>query len=123
MSLILSASNGVTFHYGHTPAADTIATDTLPDPGTDKRWRIDEILYGYDITPAAAEELTIKLDGITATKTLPVSSDGTLKLTPYDMFGQDETAVVIALSAGGTGVSGYLNIQCTKTAAKTVAVT
>jgi hypothetical protein len=114
MASPLENSRGGEYTYYHYPAANTLATVTLADPGDSRQWRIVEILFGFDATPTSAVELAIQLDGATDIIKIPVADAGPKKLSPAGMFGQQGAQPVINLPAGGAGVTGYLSVQVQK---------
>lgn len=101
-------------HYWDHDNDNTAAVVTLSAPGSELVWRIIEIFYGYDTTPASATTLQIQLDGSQDVKKIPVTGAGANKLTPIGMFGQKNSDVVITLPAGGASVNGYLDVQAVK---------
>lgn len=85
------------------------AVVTLAAPASDRANVVDQVIAGFDDDPAAAVVLTIT-DG---TKTLyfPITKGGLAPVPLHAPFiGAKGAAVTITLPAGGSGVTGYLNV-------------
>jgi hypothetical protein len=96
------------------PGTNTDAVATI----TGNALKRQNVLYasaGYNATPAAPTELTIKF-GSTVKFILPVTAAGPIPLgTIQGLLSATGDNVTITLPAGGSGVKGYVNIgteQC-----------
>jgi hypothetical protein len=105
----------------HKPAADTIATKTLPARKTTRTptaaetvgsWCISGVYFGFDVAPAASEEFTIECPAATDHFAIPIGIAGVqnLDFSPALRFPAGK-AVVIALSADDGGAIGYVGFK------------
>lgn len=93
----------------HSPAADTAAVVTLPAV-TGGYNLVACVIWGYDGAPVGGGSLIIT-DG-TSTITVPIATPGPGKLELARPFAAViTTAITVTLAAGGTGVTGNLNVQ------------
>lgn len=106
----LSPADGqLVSRFRHWPDANTAAVLDLPAPATGTRWKVEEILFGYNAMPVAAAELAIQLDG-TDTIKIPIVVDGAHRYAPPGgLKGLEATAIKITLTADTGGAKGYLN--------------
>ena len=96
--------------FRHWPEANTAAEVELTAPATGRRWRIEEILFGYNL-PAPTGELAIQLDGADTIK-IPVVDDGPAQYAPAGgIEGLEATAIKVTLAADTGGAKGYLNVK------------
>lgn len=97
----------------HSPAANTAAVITLTAPGTGKAWVLRGICHSYSIPPAIGSgKITVAAGGTTIFEAT-VQQQGLMSvpgLSPDSEWVVDaNTAVVITLAAGGSGVTGDVN--------------
>lgn len=92
-----------------TPAVNTAATVTLAAPGSGKRHMITQIDWSYSGAPTNAT-LTINLGAETITYYVIVGGPGQL-FFDEGLFGDDNAAVVVTLSAAGASVSGSVVVH------------
>jgi len=105
-----SLPNGIHTYYWDWPAANTVAEIGIPAPGAGNVIVLDEILFGYNLTPIAATELAVALDGNDTIK-IPVTDPGAHRYPGTRLIGADGSAVKITLPADSGGAKGYLNVQ------------
>lgn len=94
-------------------ANNAAATVTKSAPATGLQWTWDSgIFFGYDGAPTGGL-LTLTVNGVVELQ-VPITSAGA-GFIPYDgpTTGGDAKAVVLNLSAGGSGVTGYCGfVRC-----------
>ena len=107
----LSLADGqLVSRFRHWPDANTAAEVELTAPAAGRRWKIEEILFGYNL-PVATGELAIQLDGADTIK-IPVVDDGPALYAPAGgIEGLEATAIKVTLSADTAGAKGYLNVK------------
>ncbi len=104
--------------YQYDTALNAVASVTFAAPGVGFHWAVHEIVASYDGVVAAAD---VTITGLEATWAheieVPASARG-LKGTAYHprgaLIGQDNTAVVVSIPAGGASVNGRLGAICRK---------
>lgn len=94
-----------TITAANTSAANAAATFTITAPGADNFTQLVSLYFGYGEAPTAGT-LTIAATGLTSI-VLPVTSAGAGFL-PMALRIPINTACTITLSAGGSGIVGYV---------------
>jgi hypothetical protein len=96
---------------GVNAGANTATVLVLPAPIGGLRWAITTISAGYNATPTASDpQLTVA--GVGITNPVPLEAAGP---APMPWFGSyPPGAVTITVPAGGSGVTGYLNVMATE---------
>jgi len=96
--------------YNHEPSSDTAAVVTLAAAGAGKRHAIASVAWSYDDDPTGGS-LTIT-DGGTAVFKVDITSKGPgfFNFFPPLLFSAN-SAVVATLAAGGSGISGIVNVN------------
>jgi len=87
-------------------ATNNAATAVIAAPGAGNYTQITDIYFGYSAAPSAGATLTISATGIT-TVILPVTSAGPGPIR-FPLRVPNNVATTITLSAGGSGVVGYV---------------
>ena len=87
-------------------SANAPATITYASAGDLKHKLEGWVLFGYDGDPAATGFLTITRQGIAPIK-IPVSKGGA-GFIPISIKTENEESLEISLSAGGSGIKGYV---------------
>lgn len=100
--------------FTHSPASDTAAVVTVPaQHGVHNE--INSLVFSYDRDPAAGAKLTIESPAGTEIWRTYVTAKGCGPI----LFGEGEAscksptrnaAIIVTLSAGGTGVSGSVSL-------------
>lgn len=91
----------------HVPASNTAASVTLAARPTGERYLIRTIECGYTADPTGGQ-VTI-YDVGTPIFSVPITKGGTLQLMP-DRIMSPASAVTVTLTAGGSGITGHLNV-------------
>ena len=96
---------------GVNTGANTATVLVLPALTGGLVWDISEIHAGYNATPTAADpQLTVAGTGIT--NPVPLKAAGP---APMPWLGKYPAgAVTITVPAGGSGITGYLNVSATE---------
>ncbi len=108
--VVSSQPSSATVIACHEPSSNTAAVVTLADPASDKQcWVVSGFSWSYDGAPTAGS-VTIT-DGTT-----PYKIDITAAGPGFVVFGTPKkfapnTAVTGTLAAGGSGVSGIINLD------------
>lgn len=104
-------ANPVGFKFGHAEATNAVASVTLPaDTASGRRLKITALDCGYDKPPAAGSLITVKSNASIIYR-LPITSEGAAPISPFGFMSNPGETLVAELSAGGSGVTGYLNIS------------
>jgi len=109
-----SYNNGIVSIFYDYPVANTKAEIVLPAPGSDYCWVIEDILYGFDVAPAAAKTLTIKFGAVSAIVHPVTAFDGKRYNPVGGLRGKSNEAVTITLAADSGGAIGYISAQVKK---------
>lgn len=94
----------------HSPASNTAAVVTLAAAGTTQARIVEQIVWSYDGNPTGGN-ITITNDG-TAIFDIDITAGGPGSITfPGDVLKSTANkALVITLAAGGSGISGNINV-------------
>jgi hypothetical protein len=87
-------------------ATNAAAIATISAPGAGNYTQLTDIYFGYSAAPSAGATLTVSATGIT-TVVLPVTSAGPGPIR-FPLRVPNNVATTITLSAGGSGVVGYV---------------
>lgn len=94
----------------HHPASNTAAVVTLAAPGAGFRYVLHGMQWSYDVTPTSGS-LGITINAVTKFAVdIVTAGPGGLGVT---LVGGINEAMVLTLTAGGSGVVGKINVQYT----------
>lgn len=104
-------ANPPSVKYGNAVATNAVASVTLPaDSNQGRRLRLLALDCGYDLPPAAGSLITLK-SNTDVIYQLPITSEGAAPINPLGFMSDPGETLVAELSAGGSGVKGYVNVS------------
>lgn len=102
-------ANSPASQFKTTSGTDSLLTLTFTaDTIQNRQFLLNTIHCGYDVKPAAGSVLTVK-SGVTTIFKLPLTEYGPAPLDMTGFYTHNGEDLVVTLSAGGSGVTGYLN--------------
>ncbi len=96
-------------NYVHAPAANTAATITLAAAGEGLAHFLPSIKWSYNATPSSGNLKVEDGSGVVVFNE-DITTDGA-GFFEVNIQGSANTALIITLSAGGSGVSGKLSLE------------
>jgi len=106
-----------------TGAANATATAATPPPAAGEYASLTSLSYSFSAASTSASTLTVTSSGTLFTLNIPVGAlSGTIPLPPGGIQGAVATAISVALTAAGAGITGTVNISYQQSASSVIQV-